>query len=63
MKSRILFDIPFPVFESLGLFGISRLAKAAEPSIAQSMKLTIILFVLLGALNYAFRCAFVLSQT
>jgi hypothetical protein len=63
MKSRILFDIPFPVFESLGLLGISRLTRAVEPSTAQSMKLAMILFVLLGALNYAFRCAFVISQT
>jgi hypothetical protein len=63
IKGRILFNIPMPVFETLGLVGISSIAgKVSEPSIRRSIKLSIILLVLLATLNYAFRSAFVLSQ-
>jgi hypothetical protein len=62
MKSRILFDTPFQVFEALGLIGVSRaVGRVSEPTVNPSLKLMIILFVMLATLNYAFRCAFVVS--
>lgn len=63
IKSRILLNIPLPVFESLGLIGITRVIKRVfEPSKASLIKILMILLVLLVSLNYAFRCAFVMSQ-
>lgn len=63
MKSRILFNIPLPVFESLGLLSITNLIqRVSEPNKTSSIKLLTIIFVLLVNLNYAFRCAFTMSQ-
>jgi len=63
IKSRILLNVPLPVFESLGLIGITRvIQRVFEHNKASLIKILMILFVLLVSLNYAFRCAFVMSQ-
>jgi hypothetical protein len=63
IKSRILLNIPLPVFESLGLIGITRvIQRVFEPSKASLIKILMMLLVLLVSLNYVFRCAFVMSQ-
>ena len=63
IKSRILFNVPLPVFESLGLTGVGNIIqKTFEPNEASLIRFLTIMFVLLVSLNYAFRCAFAMSQ-
>jgi hypothetical protein len=63
LQDRILFNIPLPVFEILGLITLSNaIRKYSDPDKSSSMTTLIILFVLLVTLNYAFRCAFAMSQ-
>jgi hypothetical protein len=63
IQGRILFNIPLPVFESFGLIGLSNaIRKHSDPDKSSSMNTLIILSVLLVSLNYAFRCAFAMSQ-
>jgi hypothetical protein len=63
LQSRILFNIPLPVFETLGLIALSNaIRKYSDPDKSSSITTLIILFVLLVTLNYAFRCAFAMSQ-
>ena len=63
MKSRILFNIPLPVFEALGLVCILNMVKKIfEPDKTSLINLLTISFILLAGLNYAFRCAFEMSQ-
>lgn len=63
VKSRILFNLPLPIFEAIGLAGISNIIqKLFGPSRASKINILVILLVLLVNLNYAFRCLFTLSQ-
>jgi len=63
IKSRILFNLPLPIFEAVGLASIgSVVQKVFESGRTLTIKILVILLVLLVNLNYAFRCAFMLSQ-
>jgi hypothetical protein len=63
VKSRILFNIPLPIFEVFGLIGVSNITqKFFEPNRTSVIKILTILLILLVSLNYAFRCAFTMSQ-
>ena len=63
IKSRILFNIPLPVFVSLGLAGITNvIQKVSDPNKTALITLLMIILVLAVSLNYAFRCAFAMSQ-
>ena len=63
IKSRILFNIPLPIFEAIGLIGLTSLIQKHLKSDKTPLinRLTASL-VLLITLNYAFRCAFAMSQ-
>jgi len=63
VKSRILFNIPLPIFEAVGLIGVCRvIQKFFTPERSQIAKTLITLLVMLVGLNYVFRCVFVMSQ-
>jgi len=62
IKGRILLNLPLPVFEALGLKGISNLIQKFFKENGRLPNASIILLVLLVNLNYVFRCSFVMSQ-
>lgn len=61
-KGRILLNLPLPVFEALGLKGISNLIKEIFKENGKILDALTISLILLLNLNYAFRCSFVMSQ-
>jgi hypothetical protein len=59
IKSRILYNIPLPVLEAIGLVGITHMVKKLfDPDKTSLIKLLTISLILLVGLNYAFRLAF-----
>jgi len=63
IKSRILFNIPLPIFEAIGLIGLTSLIqkhlKSDKTPLINRLTASLILLI---TLNYAFRCAFAMSQ-
>lgn len=63
IKTRILFNMPLPVFEALGLAAIiDAIERYVESDEAPKLKWFILILVFLISLNYIFRCAFAMSQ-
>ncbi|RLG53580.1 MAG: hypothetical protein DRN95_09345 [Candidatus Hydrothermarchaeota archaeon] len=63
VKSRILFNLPLPVFEAVGLAVVGdMIQKVFRTNKGVLIKNLVTLFVLLVSLNYAFRCSFAMSQ-
>lgn len=63
IKSRILFNIPLPIFEAIGLIGLTRLIqKHLKSDKTPLINRLVASLILLITLNYAFRCAFAMSQ-
>ncbi|MCW4033726.1 MAG: dolichyl-diphosphooligosaccharide--protein glycosyltransferase subunit STT3, partial [Candidatus Bathyarchaeota archaeon] len=63
IKSRILLNLPLPVFEAIGLVGVTRMInKIFDQNKTATINNLTVAFVVLTGLNYAFRCAFELSQ-
>jgi hypothetical protein len=59
IKSRMLLNLPLPVFEAVGLIGVTRIVKKVfEPHETTLINLLATSFILLAGLNYAFRFAF-----
>ena len=62
IKGRILLNLPLPVFEALGLKGISNLIQKFFKGKSGLLNILTISLTLLVNLNYVFRCSFVMSQ-
>ena len=63
IKSRILYNIPLPVLEAVGLVGITHMVKKIfDPDKTSLINHLTISFILLVGLNYAFRFAFEMAQ-
>ena len=63
VKSRILFNMPLPIFESLGLVVTGNIIqKFFGFNKGVLIKNLVTLLILLISLNYAFRCSFAMSQ-
>jgi len=62
IKGRILLNLPLPVFEALGLKGLSDLIKKFFKENGRLFDVLTISLMLLVNLNYVFRCSFVMSQ-
>lgn len=63
IKSRILFNVPLPIFETFGLIYVNNtIQKFFGARRGSIVKVLATLFILLVSLNYAFRCAFAMSQ-
>jgi hypothetical protein len=63
IKSRVLLTLPFPFFAAVGLLTVTNVIdKIFEQTERPQIKNLTITFVVLVGLNYAFRCAFEMSQ-
>lgn len=63
IKSRILLSLPFPFFAAIGLVALTKLVdRLFDQNKTALIKNMTITYVILMGLNYAFRCAFEMSQ-